>query len=105
MSHLRNLIIGAMLDALDDNMLAKHHNDIEKMADDALAAVAPAIRRAALEEAALIADEESAYHYKAIPVENLTSDDPAACPAQQRMQVADTIAAAIRALDTKEAGV
>lgn len=64
----------------------------------ALAAVIPAIKAEALERAALIADEEAAYHYKAIPVENLTSDDPIACPAQQRMHVAETIAAAIRAL-------
>lgn len=70
----------------------------QALAEDILAAVIPAIQNAALERAALIADEEAAYHYKAIPVENLTSDDPIACPAQQRMHVAETIAAAIRAL-------
>lgn len=64
----------------------------------ALAAVAPLIAAQERERCALVADEEEAYHYKAIPVENLTSDDPIACPARQRTQVAGTIAAAIRAL-------
>lgn len=56
MNRLRNLIIGAMLDALDDNMLAKHYYDIERMADEALAIVAPLIQNEALEQVAAIAD-------------------------------------------------
>jgi hypothetical protein len=90
MSDLRNLIIGAMLDALDDNMLAKHYADIEQMADEALAAVAPLIRRAALEEAAGVAEAFPARTHGAL----------ATAPYAAAEQAAEEIAAAIRALDT-----
>lgn len=39
----RTLMIGAIHDALDDNMLAAHYADIERMVDAGLAAVAPLI--------------------------------------------------------------
>jgi hypothetical protein len=97
MSDLRNLIIGAMLDALDDNMLAKHHSDIEQMADEALAAVAPLIRRAALEEAARVA-VTAAISWESDAPECKSHLAERECLASA--EAAQSIAAAIRALDT-----
>jgi hypothetical protein len=89
MSDLRNLIIGAMLDALDDNMLAKHHADIEQMADEALAAVAPLIAKAERERCAVVALDYLN------GIEKLTGQQaPGVVEA-----AAISIAAAIRALD------
>lgn len=52
MSDIRDKIIGAMLECIDDNMRAKHMADVERMADDALAAVAPLIQAAERERCA-----------------------------------------------------
>ena len=90
--------IAAMLDHPNVYMGGPSQRNMRR-AEQIIAAAAPIIAAQERERCALVADEEEAYHYKAIPVENLTSDDPIACPARQRTQVAGTIAAAIRALE------
>lgn len=53
----RNLIIGAIHEALDDNMLALHYADIERMVDEGLAAVAPLIAAVERERCAQVAHQ------------------------------------------------
>jgi hypothetical protein len=92
----RTLMIGAMQEAFDDNMMARHYADIERMVDEGLAAVAPLIRRAALEEAAGMVDA-AAQEYQAEPDGNLVAETEGTTDIV--LMVFNEVAAAIRALD------
>jgi hypothetical protein len=71
--------------------------EAERTMRRALAAVAPLIRRAALEEAAGVADVQSGIHY--IDADNLSWDVEGAGKCASRAMAAAKVAAAIRALD------
>lgn len=96
----RNLIIGAIHEALDDNMLALHYVDIERMVDEGLAVVAPLIAAAERERCARMADG-TPYHgrYRTWPW--WANPDGSQGNRENESDVvrhADAIAAAIRAL-------
>lgn len=55
--NLRNLLIGAMLDCIDENMLAEHYADVERMADDAIRAIAPTLAAQERERCAQVVEE------------------------------------------------